>query len=266
MMCCLCPYSFYCAFSFSEFCGSSSAFTYSLWDGVSGVLDPKTKAVLRKIGSLCLMTQHHEMQMAGVVREAGGEMTFNGAPRTRTWRQFAQQGGAAGGPRGALLHEVENSEEHHMMFLHLHTPIGLLRYGGSHNDINPLYNATCSADRVGPNINMSACVGRNVGDHLDYGVAPYLYDGLWPKGGGVNVMQKLYPLNAPISIGAGVMEAANKLYTKHSVADYSPPGTDSNTPIEVSVFSAEGIMVRNFSAVGKASAEITKGEMAIVAW
>ena len=99
-------------------------------------------------------------------------MTFNGAPRTRSWRQFAQQGGAAGGPQGALLHEVENSEEHRMMWLHMHTPIGLLRYGGAHEDQNPKYNATCSVMRIGPHFNMSACVGRNVGDHLDLGVAP----------------------------------------------------------------------------------------------
>ena len=115
-----------------EFCGSSSGYTYSTWDGVSGVLDPVTNAVKFKIGNLCLLTQHHEMELAGIVRDAGGAMTFNGAPRTRSWRRFAQQGGVAGGPRGALLHEVENSEEHHMQWLHLHTPIGLLRYGGAH--------------------------------------------------------------------------------------------------------------------------------------
>ena len=149
-----------------EFCGSTSAYTYSVWDGVSGVLDPTSKKVLHKIGSLCLMTQHHEMQLAAIIRDAGGEMTFNGAPRTRSWRRFAQQSG--------LLHEVENSEESRMMWLHLHTPIGLLRYGGSHHDVNPRYNATCSDDKIGPQLNMSACVGRNAADHLDYGVAPYL--------------------------------------------------------------------------------------------
>ena len=249
-----------------EFCGSSSAYTYSVWDGVSGVLDPKTKAVKRRIGNLCLMTQHHEMQMAMVVREAGGAMTFNGAPTTRTWRQFAQRGGAAGAPGGALLHEVENTEESRMMHLHLHTPIGLLRYGGAHNDLNPRYNTTCSTERIGAALNLSACVGRNVGDHLDYGVAPYLYDGLWPKGGGVNVMQKLFPLDAPIRIGAGVMEAAKRLYTKHSVREYSPAGADSSTPIDVSVFSVDGIMVRSFAYVGKASVAIAAGETAVVAW
>ena len=72
------------------------------------MLDPKTKKVLHKLGSLCLMTQHHEMLMAGIVRDAGGEMTFNGAPRTRTWRTYAQQGGLAGGSRSAYLHEVHN--------------------------------------------------------------------------------------------------------------------------------------------------------------
>ena len=64
-----------------EFCGSSSGYTYSTWDGVSGVLDPVTRAVKFKIGNLCLLTQHHEMELAGIVRDAGGAMTFNGAPR-----------------------------------------------------------------------------------------------------------------------------------------------------------------------------------------
>lgn len=79
-------------------------------------------------------------------------------------------------------------------------------------------------------------------------------------------MQKLYPLHAPLRIGAGRLEASNRLYTKHSVSDYTPPAGDARTtPLEVSVFSADGILVRSFAAVGKASVELSDGELLIVA-
>ena len=93
-------------------------------------------------------------------------------------------------------------------------------------------------------------------------------DGLWAKDGGVNVMQLLYPLHSPIQIGAGHIEASNKLYTKHSVKDYSPPAADTrSTPLVVSLFSVDGIMVKQFSTVGKATVSISAatGGMAIIA-
>ena len=96
-------------------------------------------------------------------------------------------------------------------------------------------------------------------------VAADLYDGLWPKNGGTNVMQKLYPLHAPIRIDAGKLEASNRLYTKHSVTDYSPPAAGANTPLEVSVFSVEGILERSSTAVGTASAVVSDGELLIIA-
>lgn len=91
-------------------------------------------------------------------------------------------------------------------------------------------------------------------------------DGLWPKGGGVNIMQKLFPLRAPITIGAGVLEAANKLFTKHSVQRYAPPAADGqNATLAVWKFSPDGILLNNFVAVGEASIDVTNGQMAIVA-
>ena len=112
-----------------EFCGSVTSYTYSGWDGVSAVLDPKTKRMLHKLGHVCLLTQQNEMSMASLIRDHGGHMTLNGAPITRTWRRFAQQGEAT---RSALLHVVEDSIESRMMFLHLHTPIVLMRWGLMH--------------------------------------------------------------------------------------------------------------------------------------
>ena len=78
-------------------------------------------------------------------------------------------------------------------------------------------------------------------------------------------MQKLFPLHAPLIIGSGVLQASNKLYTKHSVKGYSPPAADASTTLAVWVFGVDGTLTRNFSAVGKASVYVADGETAIVA-
>jgi hypothetical protein len=197
-------------------------------------------------------------------------MTFNGAPITCTWRRFAQQQGAA--TRSALLHVVEDSIESRMMFLHLHTPIGLMRWGGAFHDTNPKYNRTCSLAVTGvPGrgklLNLSKCVGRNAGDHLDFGVAPYLYDGLFPRAAGrTNVMQKLYPLRAPITLGSGTLEASNKIFSKHSLVRYRPASAlaSSTSRLEVCVFDRDGMMVQNSTVVGYASVRLGEGQMVIV--
>lgn len=79
-------------------------------------------------------------------------------------------------------------------------------------------------------------------------------------------MQKLFPLRAPITIRAGVLEAANKLFTKHSVQRYAPPAADGqNVTLDVWKFSPDGIMLNNFVAIGEASIDLSNGQMAIVA-
>lgn len=79
-------------------------------------------------------------------------------------------------------------------------------------------------------------------------------------------MQKLFPLRAPITIGTGVLEAANKLYTKHSVHNYAPPVADGqNATLAVWVFSPDGILHDNFVAFGEASINLTNGHVAIIA-
>ena len=72
-------------------------------------------------------------------------------------------------------------------------------------------------------------------------------------------MQKLFPLHAPLIIGSGVLQASNKLYTKHSVKGYSPPASDASTTLAVWVFGVDGTLTRNFSAVGKASVYVADG-------
>ena len=232
-----------------EFCASNTGYTFSEWDGRSAALDPATGAIARKLGHLCLLTQAHEMKLANIIRDAGGQMTFNGQPSTRTWRNFAQRGGAAGASGGALLHEVEDSEESRTMFTHLHTPIALLRYGGATKDLNPKYNSTCGPAVVGPRKNMTACVGRNTAAHLDYGVAPYLYDGLWPKGSD-NIMQHYFPLEAPLRVGAGTLAAANRVVTKRA-GTYVFPGAGS---LEVALFDGDGVLLSTRTVDGDAAA------------
>ena len=91
-------------------------------------------------------------------------------------------------------------------------------------------------------------------------------DGLWPKSGGVNIMQKLFPLVAPIKIGAGVLEAANKLYTKHSVHGYTPLAAvhSKNANISVWRFSPDGILQQSFSVSGEVSIDLLDGQIAII--
>jgi hypothetical protein len=137
---------------------------------------------------------------------------------------------------------------------------------------NPKYNRTCSLAVTGvPGrgklLNLSKCVGRNAGDHLDFGVAPYLYDGLFPRAAGrTNVMQKLYPLRAPITLGSGALEASNKIFSKHSLVRYRPASAlaSSTSRLEVCVFDRDGMMVQNSTVVGYASVRLGEGQMVIV--
>ena len=82
----------------------------------------------------------------------------------------------------------------------------------------------------------------------------------------MNVMQKLFPLDAPIEIGAGWLQASNKLYTRHSVSDYTPPMARGRPArLSVWVFSGDGIVARSFTATGKASVDVPAGGTAIIA-
>ena len=112
-------------------------------------------------------------------------------------------------------------------------------------------------------LNLSTCVGRNIGDHLDFGVAPCLYDGLSPKAAGrTNVMQMMYPLRAPITLGSGTLEGHNKIFSKHSLTRYRPASALAASTLEVCVLDQAGVMLQSSTAVGYASVRL--GEMVVV--
>jgi hypothetical protein len=143
-----------------------------------------------------------------------------------------------------------------MAHTHLHTPIALLRYGGAVSDQQPVYNATCGPAIIGPNKNMTACVGRNVAAHLDYGVAPYLYDGLWHKGA-KNIMQHYFPLEAPIRVAPGTISSAQRVVTKHS-GTFSFPGA---TALDVAMFDGDGLLLSQRTIQGEeATVEVGTGK------
>lgn len=204
-----------------EFLGSSVAYTYSAHDGRSAVLDPTTKAAVAPLGNVALLSQAHEISLIQRVRDHGGPMVFNGQPRTRTTRSFAAEGNGgsrvAGGAGGASLHFVEDSEEARMRFTHLFTPIALLRYGGQRKDLDPRYNDTCPAP-----LTLTQCIGRNIYDHLDYAVLPYLYDGLLPNTTSPTVVARMFP-TTPIELRPGTLRARERTITKHPGTLPAPP-------------------------------------------
>ena len=65
-------------------------------------------------------------------------------------------------------------------------------------DLDPKYNASCAGTDGGEREYMSAlCVGRNIGDSLDFGVTTFLYDGLFKnEEGEVNILHDMFPLTA----------------------------------------------------------------------
>ena len=189
-----------------EWMGTAVAYTFSEYDGFSGLVDPATGDVIRPMGSLALLTQAHEQMLIGMVRAARGVMVVNGHPTTATYRQYAQQGRVAGGPAGAILHFVEGALESRAYHTHLHTPMALLRFPGQLTDLDPLYNHTCAHVVDG---NMTACLAHNIRDHLDAGVLPYLYDGLFPNASAPALLAAIYPVD-PVHLAPGTVTGTNK--------------------------------------------------------
>ena len=110
---------------------------------------------------------------------------------------------------------------------------------------------------------LTACIGQNLAAHLDFGVAGYLYDGLWPKGT-TNVMQYSFPLLAPIKVGAGVIQAANRVITRQS-GETSPLLATSTTVLDVWSFDQRGVLLSHTQAVGVARLNLSKLQSAVVA-
>ena len=173
--------------------GEGTSYTFGTFDNRSAVLHPITKAVVRAIGNIPLLIQHHAITTMKIVKDAGGAIVCNGQPRTRTVREWAARGQQAGGQGGANLHFIENSESQaRRTHTHFFTPLSLTRYGGDLYDLDPLYNSTCTVGRdacangctccckqgnrscdyirhglgVQGSFNLSSCVGRNIEDHV----------------------------------------------------------------------------------------------------
>jgi hypothetical protein len=146
-----------------EFCASATAYTFgdNTWDNHSALLDPTSKAVAQKMGSICLLTQEHEMLLMKMIKDNNGSMVFNSQPTTRTLRRYGVRGQRAGGQGGANLHFLEDSEETRVQFAHLFTPLTLNRYGAQVRDLDPKYNGTCENAT-----DLTKCTGGNIMDNL----------------------------------------------------------------------------------------------------
>jgi hypothetical protein len=193
-----------------EFCASAVAYTFSEYDNHSAMLDPVTKAAAKPMGSICLLTQEHEILLMKMIKANNGSMVFNSQPTTRTVREYGMQGQQAGGQGGANLHFLEDSEETRVQFSHLFTPLTLNRFGAQIHDLDPKYNNTCKNKS-----DVAACTGANVMDNLDYGVASYLYDGLFAKGSSPPMLQRMFPLTA-LRIGPGMVIGKERIITKQN--------------------------------------------------
>eukprot|EP01048_Picozoa_sp_COSAG05_P009259 COSAG05_NODE_748_length_7561_cov_2.742562_2_plen_278_part_00 len=184
------------------------------------MLDPLTKAVKAVMGSIVLLTQEHEIKLMGILKQANGSMNANGQPATRTLREYCRAGPGgstiAGGAAGASLHAKEDGEQATATHTHLFTPISFNRYGGQRHDLDPKYNASCSGVDGGRRGYMSAaCVGRNIGDSLDFGVTTMLYDGLFPNisSSDTSILHAMFPLTAR-RLGEGLIVGRERLITK----------------------------------------------------
>eukprot|EP01043_Picozoa_sp_COSAG02_P061135 COSAG02_NODE_8146_length_2690_cov_3.119259_1_plen_740_part_00 len=238
-----------------------------LWDNVSVVMDPSTLTATRRAASLILLTQEHELSMLQKVRSHGGMMVYNGPPVTRSWTNAVNSDWA--------MYFAEDGEQCRVRFLHLSTPIALTRYSGGDTDIDPKYNATCKGTS-----DVSTCIAANILANLDYGVLPFLYDGLFSNGTGPNVLEHMFPIEV-LQIEPGVVWGTNRIVTSKS-GSFGFAALDDNgeaTPQlaldmtntskqQVTTFLYyQGFLVRNHSTAGVvAQVEMVLGcvDMAVV--
>ena len=83
-------------------------------------------------------------------------------------------------------------------------------------DLDPKYNASCAGADGGEREYMSAaCVGRNIGDSLDFGVTTMLYDGLLKNDSDAetSILHAMFPLTAR-RLGEGLMVGRERVITK----------------------------------------------------
>ena len=205
--------------SLLQFLSAGCGYTFSLWDRFSGTIHPTSKNVEQVMGSVVLLTQEHEIGLIDVLRNVNRSLIANGQPATRTLRDALRVGPngstVAGGPGGATLHFQEDSPQASVLHTHLWTPMTLNRYAGQRLDLDPKYNASCAGTDGGSHEFMSGlCVGRNIGDSLDFGVTTFLYDGLFHHDDGeTNILHALFPLTVR-RLDEGLIVGRERVVTK----------------------------------------------------
>lgn len=217
------------------------------WDNFSVVQDPTTLATVRTVASLILLTQEHELSMLRTVRSHGGVMLYNGPPVTRTWSE-------AVGSSSWAMHFAEDGQQCRVRFMHLSTPIALTRESGLVTDIDPKYNDTCKTSDV------NTCLAQNIIANLDYGVLPFLYDGLFRNSSGPNVLDYMFPISV-LRIEPGIVWGTDRIITSTS-GDFGFAAIDSksgealpelhdtaSSSILVALY-FQGLLVRNVTVAG----------------
>jgi hypothetical protein len=185
-----------------EFLGDGADYTFNHWDNRSALLDPVTKEVTHLMGSIVLLSQHHEIKLMTYIKSKSGTVIANGHPPSRTLREYCRKGPrgstVAGGPAGASLHFKEDGFQSGATHTHLFTPITLNRYGGQRLDLDPRYNSSCPSVKSRAPFMSAECLGRNIADNLDFGVLTFLYDGLLPNKSSSehNVLASMFPMTA----------------------------------------------------------------------
>ena len=157
-------------------------------------------------------------------------------------------------------------------------------------DGDPKYNKSCVPfmhSNGWAEENPCRCVGRNILDQLDFGVLPFLYDGMFPaeKGATIpgtgskrpNVLAKIFPITVD-EIGAGIVvgtstdgSCGTKVITKLS-GSYSMVVCNAGSTAATSAAPAvsihlyfEGLLKRNWTVAGSMVAlTIGDGEMAVI--
>ena len=101
---------------------------------------------------------------------------------------------------------------------------------------------------------------------MDFGVLPFLYDGMFANNTGENVLAKIFPITVD-EIGSGIVvgSANTKIITKLN-GSYTV-GENGSNPVGFTIVHLyhEGLLTRNFTVAG-ATVQLTfaDGEMAVI--
>eukprot|EP01049_Picozoa_sp_SAG25_P016606 SAG25_NODE_3890_length_937_cov_1.215990_1_plen_165_part_10 len=145
---------------YGEF-GGHGGYTFNTFDGSTAFLHPSNLSVQYTAASLALVQLEVEMKIKDITQAAGGFMTCNGAPLTRTEIR-----------RGFGQHVAENAYQQVSEHVQLFTPIMLNRPPGGCDDIDPLYRRRATSMETGLYDPRTGCGAAcwNVLAHLDFGV------------------------------------------------------------------------------------------------